>query len=227
MTLIGLGVVIFLSVRTLPQLVQILTDAGIPTPALTARVMGFGSFLYHWWPAIGVGLVVLILMATVLRDMAARRGIEPPRWVRALSPSVLRRMAVARVSLQLSELVRTGVPVVDALRVIAPTSASGALRQRLMAAADRAERGEELSAALDDERWFDAEFRRLLDIGQATGELETLLQRIGERYARQARGLIDRLATVLEPAVILVLATMVGTVVIAALLPLLRIREIL
>ena len=73
-TLIGLGVVVFLSVRTLPQLVQILTDAGIPTPALTERVMAFGSFLYHWWPAIGVGLLVLILMAAVLRALALGAG---------------------------------------------------------------------------------------------------------------------------------------------------------
>ena len=96
-----------------------------------------------------------------------------------------------------------------------------------MAAADRAERGEELPRRWTTSGWFDAEFRRLLDIGQATGELETLLERIGERYARQARRLIDRLATVLEPAVILALADLVGMVVMAALLPLLRIREML
>lgn len=136
-------------------------------------------------------------------------------------------MAVARVTLQLSELLRTGVPMVEALRVLAPTTAAGGLRRRLESAADMLERGEELSAALNDEHWFDPELRRLLDIGQASGELETLLERIGHRYTRQATRLIDRLTTLLEPAVILTLAVMVGLVVMAAILPLLRLQEIM
>jgi type IV pilus assembly protein PilC len=67
----------------------------------------------------------------------------------------------------------------------------------------------------------------LLDVGQASGELDQLLVRIAERYSRQARRLIDRLAALLEPAVILILAALVGTVVMAAVLPLLRLQEIL
>ena len=96
-----------------------------------------------------------------------------------------------------------------------------------MSAADRVERGEELAEAMDDEIWFDAEFRRLLAIGQSTGELDSLLERIGQRYARQAKRLIDRLAALLEPCVILTLAVLVGLVVMAAILPLLRLQEVL
>ncbi|MCH8314446.1 MAG: type II secretion system F family protein, partial [Planctomycetes bacterium] len=87
--------------------------------------------------------------------------------------------------------------------------------------------GDELTAALDDELWFDGEFRQLLAIGQATGELDSLLERIGRRYARQAERLIDRLAALLEPSVILTLAVLVGLVVMAAILPLLRLQEVL
>ena len=111
-----------------------------------------------------------------------------PLWLRRLSPKLLRRMAVGCLSLQLAELLRSGVPMVEALRVLAPTTAGSTpgntLRRRLVSAAERVERGEELSAALDDEHWFDPEFRRLLDIGQASGELDVLLERIGHRYAR-------------------------------------------
>ena len=71
------------------------------------------------------------------------------------------------------------------------------------------------------------EFRRLLAIGQASGELGDLLQRIGQRYERQADRLIDRLTTLLEPAVILTLAFLIGLVVVAAVLPMVRLQEVL
>ncbi|MCH8825270.1 MAG: type II secretion system F family protein, partial [Planctomycetes bacterium] len=86
---------------------------------------------------------------------------------------------------------------------------------------------DDLSEALNDELWFDSQFRSLLKVGQASGELDQLLQRIGERYSRQANRLIDRLAVLLEPCVILSLAVFVGMVVMAAILPLLRLQEVL
>lgn len=224
--MVGLGVVVFLSTKTLPDLTQVLADADIETPALTAKVMAFGQFLAGYWLAIVLVLFGLIAMVVVAAGAAAPYGVELPRWLQALSPKVLRRMAVARLSLQLAQLLRSGVPMVEALRVLAPT-ATGHLGRRLLDAADHVERGEELSAALDDEHWFDPEFRRLLEIGQASGELDVLLQRIGHRYARQANRLIDRLATLLEPCVILALAMLVGIVVMAAVLPLLRLQEVL
>jgi type II secretory pathway component PulF len=224
---VGLGVVVFLSVKTLPELVAVLSDAGIETPALTSRVMAFGQLIAGHWLWLGLGLLGLILIGIVAGGMLASRGIEIPPRLRQLSPRLMRRMAVARVSLQLAELLRAGVPMVEAIRVLAPTAAGSALRRHLLLAADRIERGEELALALGDEHWFDGQFRRLLEVGQATGELEVLLERLGHRYTRQAQRLIDRLTALLEPGVILTLAVLVGVVVMAAVLPLLRLQEVL
>lgn len=258
-SIVGLGVVIFLSVKTLPNLVQILVDAKIDTPALTEKVMAVGQLLAHHWPVIGLLLLAVSLGAACAKGRLQRHGYELPRFLRRLRPRVLRRMAVAGATLQLAELLRTGVPLVDALRVVAPTApgalgsstrgsnapdsavyrsaapgsgtssipTSGGLRGRLLEAAERVERGEDLATALDDDLYFDAEFRRLLTVGETTGELDDLLDRLGHRYQRQAERLIDRLATLLEPAVILLLAVLVGTVVMAAVLPLIRLQEIL
>jgi type II secretory pathway component PulF len=136
-------------------------------------------------------------------------------------------LSVARVATGLSELLRAGVPAVEALRVLAPSVGVANLRARLDEAASRIERGEQLAEAMDDPHWFDAEFRRLLAVGESAGELDRMLSRIGERYERRARLLIDRLAALLEPAVILALAAVIGVVVIASVLPLLRLQEVL
>ncbi len=218
---VGLGVVIFLSVKTLPDLVAILDQSGIETPVLTRLVMGFGGALASWsWLILIVAVLGAVALAIGGTVIWGREGSG--QW----TPLVVRRMGAARVSLQLSELLRSGVPMVDALHVLAPT-APPTLRHRLNQAAHAVERGDDLADALHDGRWFDGEFRRLIQIGQMSGELDELLDRIGHRYERQSTRLIDRLAALLEPAVILSLAVLIGFVVMAAVLPLVRLKEVL
>ncbi len=220
--LVGIGVVIFLSVRTLPDLVAILDQSGVETPLLTRIVMAFGTTLAAWWWLVlsigALGVLALAIGMTVLGRREWRVG--------RFAPLVFRRMGAARVSLQLAELLRSGVPMVDALRVLARTTGP-ALRRRLEDAAHAVERGDDLADALHDGQWFDGEFRRLVQIGQMSGELDELLDRIGQRYERQSTRLIDRLASLLEPAVILSLAVLIGFVVMAAVLPLVRLKEVL
>jgi type II secretory pathway component PulF len=193
-------------------------------------VIAFGSFLVGKWLTIACVLLVVLIAASVLHAVVGRGRYAVPkrtaRWLPMHGFKVTRRIAVADLALRLSELSRCGVPLVDAIRITAPTVRSPILRGHLEGACERLQHGDELSAAFDDERWFDSEFRRLLDIGQTSGELDSLLERIGQRYERQARRLIDRLAALLEPAVILSLALLVGLVVMAAILPLARLQEI-
>ena len=224
---VGVAALVFLSTVTLPELLGILSDAEVEAPALTENVVAVGQVIagHGWW--IGLTLLASAAGVAALRRVLIRRGCEPPSWLRRLSPEVGRKIALAGTASRLAELIRHGVPMVEAVRVVAPTVRSPALRGRLEMAAERIEHGAELSAALDDEHWFDPEFRRLLDIGQASGELDQLLERLAGRYERASRRLIDRLATLLEPAVILTLAVAIGLVVMAAVLPMIRLREIL
>jgi type II secretory pathway component PulF len=236
--LVGLGVVVFLSVKTLPDLTKILVDAEIPVPALTARIMWVGQALAAHWLTLGMSLVCAGLLAIVLPRFVERLPIEPPACMKRLAgriqpPRVVRQMLVGNLVMHLADLLRSGVPMVDSLRVLAPTQRSRRLRWHLTDAAQRIERGDELSTALADAGtghvgcWFDAEIQRLLDIGQASGELDVMLTRIGERYQRRGKRLIDRLTVLLEPAVLLLLALLVGVVVMAAILPLLALQEII
>ena len=225
--LVGMGVTAFLSVQTLPQLSGILVNAGIEPPALTTAIMQIGSFTARNWMMMGASLFAMIAMIMVARGLIATR--ESGFMLRAASwrPMVLRQAAVSRLSIQLAELLRCGIPMVDALRLLAPTFGAAELRPVLKSAADRIERGEDIAAAMDDPAWFDSEFRQLVQVGQTAGELEELLERIGDRYRRSASRFIDRMTALIEPAVILLLASLVGTVVLAAVLPLIRLQELL
>lgn len=225
---VGLGVVIFLSTKTLPDLASILHSAQIPTPRLTTVVMAFGQGLAGWWWLLVFAAILAAAAALALPRLARRRGTEIPAWLRP--PAVLRQAQLAEALLSLAELLRVGVPMTEALRVTAPSAGgpgSGRLRSLLIGAADRLEGGERISRALDDGLYFDGELIRLIAVGESAGELDEILAHVGERTRRRARRTIDRLASLLEPAVILLLAAMVGVVVMAAVLPLIRLQEVL
>ena len=225
-TAVGVGVWVFLSRETLPKLAKILEDSDVPVPVLTARVTALG----RWVASDGWIVAIVMVVATVATAVALRKAPEgslPARVRGRLEPRVLRRLAVAEFSGKLAELLRAGVPAVEALRVLAPTARSSRLRQQLSAAAARVERGEDLHGALDDPVYFDAEFRRLVEVGERAGELEAMLGRVHERTTRQTRRLIERLSALVEPAVILGLAFAIGLVVLAAVLPIVRLQEVL
>jgi len=228
-TVVGVGVVIFLGTKTLPDLVEILSDAGITTPSLTAAVLALGRLLAAYWWLIGSLLLILPFLPALVGRVARACGVSSAYLegiTDRLIPTTVRRIAIAAFALRLAERTRAGIPIVEALRIVAPTT-QRSLRTALMAAAESIECGDDLAESLSDDRWFDAEFRQLLAIGQASGELDDLLERIASRYERQARRLIDRLAALLEPAVILILAFLIGIVVMAAILPLVRLQEVI
>jgi type II secretory pathway component PulF len=224
---IGVAVWIFLSTKTLPQLVKILEDARIETPALTRAVMTAGGFMARdgIWVVLGGAL-----LGTAVNLVASRHRPTRRRRVAARSShfglTALRRLSLARVTESLAELLLGGVPLVEGLRAVAPTAGSRALRIAIDSSAASIEQGERFSETLIDESWFPPEFRRLVEMGETSGELAPLLERLGQRMERSAERRIAQLASLLEPAAILTLAVLIGVVVAAAILPITRLQNL-
>jgi general secretion pathway protein F len=229
---VGVGVWVFLSTKTLPELVKILADAKVEVPALTRAVMASGSFVAQHAIAI---LATVVFIAIVGSSVVSRPGRERhsergsgrfARTLRNIGPSALRRLRLGRLAASLSELLVSGVPLVEGLRAVAPTAGGRSLRAAVLASATSIEQGRSWSQTLDDGALFPAEFRRLVETGETSGELAPLLERLGQRMERSAERRIARLASLLEPAAILTLACLIGLVVAAAVLPITRLQAI-
>lgn len=225
-TVAAIGVAVFLSVKTLPDLTNLLSTARIQVPVLTRWVMGTGQFAAHWGALFLLAMTSLAVIASVSLRAGVQRSPKVARLAAICTPRLLRSWAVAQFCQNLADLLRAGVPAVEALRVLS-TTLPVALSRVVTRAADEIEEGGDLAEVLDDPIWFTAQFRRLLHSGQAAGELEATLERLAQRDERRTERQITRLATLLEPAAILALAILVGTVVLAAVLPLTRLQEVI
>ncbi|MEM9372522.1 MAG: type II secretion system F family protein [Planctomycetota bacterium] len=226
-TTLGIGVGTFLSVRTLPQLAAVLTDAGVEVPRLTTIVTAAGRLLTSQWPIV---MIALTIGGISLAHLVSSRTLRVPAWCLRRVPRVFRRACTAESFLALAELTESGLTLVESVRVVAPTATgpfASALGETWDRVADRVEQGTAFEQALSHPAWFTDEHRELLAAGARAGELSGVLRRLGERDRRSARRLIDRAASVLEPAAIVLLTGFVGIIVLAAVLPIVKLQEII
>jgi len=229
--LIGLVVCAFLSIRTLPELMVLLERSGLESPWLTRAVASVGGHLPVLVPVIVIGAGLFWMIGTVavarLTSRSPNGSAGTVMFLRRLltGPGIRRRLTLARVVRQLAQLCRAGVPLPQAISIVSHVAAQPDLQSVLGRGADRIAEGESPRSAFEDPLWFDDEFRSLIELACAGGELEAALDRIGARYVRQSARLVDRLAALLEPAVIVLLAVFVGLVALATVLPLVRLKD--
>lgn len=225
LTVVGVVVVEFMSLTTLPQLVEMIRQAHRQPPALTEALISVGQGLARWWPLLLVFLILLVLAARNLTARIPVTGRFGGWWHGNMLARMRGRVRVAMVASALARLRRAGLTLVDGLEVVADTAADRALRQVLRQAAEAIRRGEDLSQVVTRSRLFDPEFAQHLQLGERSGELTDMLERIAERYQRAADRSAERLAAFLGPAAILLLAVLIGLVVMASVLPLLQLGE--
>lgn len=218
----GLGVVVFLTTTTLPKLAAVLSDAGVEIPTATRILLAIGHLMTDRWYLVVAGGVAAIFAGGVAMSstrLAAARLRVP------LLGRVLLRAQLGDASRLLAALTRSGVPLTEALSLVAPSIRNAALRRVLTDVAEHLHAGKDVGSCLRHSGILEPVFCRVLEVAQESGEMAQALATIGERYRVSAARLTDRLARVLEPAVILILATLVGGVVYAAITPMLRLGQ--
>lgn len=222
----GVAALITVSFTTLPQLTTLISQAKHQPPWLTMQVMGLGQGLVHWWP-----LVLAALVAAVLGGRRVLGRIEPTsalgRWWHGNPLARARsRIRVATLAETLARLRRAGLPLTDALAVTAETVSERALSALITEAIAAVRKGEDLSEVMGRSHLLDPEFAQLLQLGERSGELTAMLERIAERYRRAADRTSERLAALLGPIAIVLLASLIGVLVIACALPLMQLGDL-
>lgn len=229
--LTGIGVSVFLMTYVVPGLLESLNEAGRELPWITQVVKGASDLL------IGYGWVLLILSALTITAFILIRRSDAGRYqlhrLLLRLPGVgdiARKQAVVRMSFVLSTLMRSGVGFEEAIRIAQHSTSNLVLRHALVDCEQAVQEGRDLAPALEasgDGGAFPQTVVQVFALGQASGRLEEMLDRLAESYDRQITTLTDRLTALLEPVLILLLAVIVGAIAFATILPILEIGNAL
>ena len=189
-------------------------------PALTKGVMAVSSFFIGnlLWIVLGVTVIVVGVGYTI-RTPAGRKGFHKLLLRLPVVGPVLRKIAVARFTRTLGTLLASGVPILDALEIVAKTAGNIVVEEAIMYARARISEGKNMAQPLMETNVFPPMVVQMVGVGEQTGALDTMLNKIADFYEEEVDVAVGALTSLIEPALMVGVGGTVGVVLIAMYLP--------
>ena len=210
---LGIGLIFLFMTYLVPQLTVLFQKTGKDLPLLTRLLIQTSDLFAHYWWAIIAGVAVVVFgFLQLIRAGAGRRWWHRTQLHLPLFGSVLRGRFYAQFSQTMSNLIANGIPLLNGLRLMTGASENVHLRALMEKVVDMVGEGGSLSRALQRVGEFPPMFIDMISVGEQTGDLAQALEKIARRYDKELNIKIQRLTALVQPAVILVMAGMVGLI---------------
>ena len=216
-----------LMIYVVPDIVDVFTDTGQELPTLTIVMIATSDFLrLYWWLLVGAIAAAQLLF----RWLLARPEIRLRWHRRLLSMPLFGKMSrggnASRYAATLSILTGSGVPLVDAMRIATETVTNNWLKLRLTEAVQRVSEGDSLRSALEAAGHFPPMFLHMVASGEASGELDAMLAKVADYQQQELTRQVTTLVQLFQPLMLLFMAGMVLTIVMAILVPILGMNQL-
>lgn len=215
------GVVFFLMMYLVPQLVGFLKTMGQEMPLQTRALLAVSDvFVHYWWAVLSVPpLLVVALLSLAKSSESFRYRLHAWVLVVPMVGPVLKKINLARFADTLALMYRTGIPLIDSLAYCEDISNNLVIRRAIQNARERVLTGTALSDAFATEALFPPFVIRMLKVGENTGGLDTSLSNISYFYSRDIDESISRVQAMIEPALTVVMGLILGWIMLAVLGP--------
>src|SRR3954465_14548733 len=223
---LAVGIMTFLLIFIVPRFQAIFHDmlGDKPLPAVTVFVIGISGFVQNNWMFLLGAIVALIIGYKLLSRPRGGRAVLDRIKLRApLFGDLLRKTAISRFSRTLGTLVTSGVPILQALNITRDTAGNAVIASAISQVHDSVKEGESIVQPLEASGAFPPIVISMIDVGEETGQLPEMLLKIADVYDDEVDNSVAGLTAALEPLMIVFLALVVGTIVIALFMPLISI----
>ncbi len=218
----------FLLVFIVPKFEQIFADmlGGKPLPMITQLVIGASKAVQSNFLLIIAGLVALIVGYVVFSRTESGKVILDHIKMRVpVLGDLIRKSAISRFTRTLGTLVTSGVPILQALNITKETAGNVVISSAIGKVHDAVKEGESIVAPLEASGVFPPMVISMIDVGEETGQLPDMLLKIADVYDDEVDNAVVALTSMLEPLMIVFLALIVGSIVIALFMPLISIIQ--
>ncbi len=228
MAFVGSLVLFFLVTVVVPNITQIFEEMHQTLPLPTVVLIAVSGFLKSFWWA--VVLAGLGLIFAVKQFVTTARGHYLWDKVKLRMPvvgDITQKMAVARFSRTLGTLLESGVPLLSALEIVRNIVNNELIGEAIDNAAEEIEAGKSLAIPLGRSPWFPPIAVQMISVGEQSGELEAMLNKVADTYEKDVESRIMAMTSILEPVMILVMAVVVGFIVVSILFPILEMNQMI
>ena len=217
----AIGVTYFLLTGIVPQFAQILTGLGSELPLLTRALMGISDFLRQ-------STIFIALMAVALyfayrayyRTDKGRHQIDQIKLKLPVFGNLMKKSALARFSRTLATLLRSGVPLLQSIQTVERVAGNVLVARELAEVYRTIKEGGRMATVLGKSRFFPPMTTSMIAIGEESGMLDLLLEKMAVFYEQEVEALVARMSSLIEPLMILGVGAMVGFMALSIYLPL-------
>lgn len=222
--LIAAGLIMFV----VPQFAEIFSSFGGKLPLPTQILINVSNVLRSWGAFVVVGVIVAIVIGirTYARTELGRYNLDAIKLRLPVFGKLIRKVAMSRFARTLSTLTRSGVAILQAMEIVERTAGNEVFAKTIREAADCVRNGESLAEPLARSQQFPAMVTRMIGIGEKTGALEQMLQKISDFYDAEVKAAVDGLTSLIEPILILLMGIVVGGIVVALFMPILKLSSL-
>jgi type IV pilus assembly protein PilC len=195
-------------------------------PAFTQALLSAGEFMSEWWWA--VGIIFLIFVLVVIDYFQTREGkivLDELSLALPVVGPLFQKLYIARFAESSRVLIKGGLTIPQAIEISSHTIGNAVYRDRLRDVSNRIRKGELLSRALGDMPEFPPLVSQLVAVGEQTGRLEQLLEKITDFYTREVDDIVNNLVILIQPMLMVVIGIMVAILFASILLPIYNLSQ--
>ncbi len=220
--------IIILTTFVIPTIGRQIQQAGQQLPWITKQLMNVGYVLTSYWLLLVIAVIVTTVWAVKKFLKTERGAFLRDKFLLSLPVfgPLIKQRVVARFASTLSTLISSGLSMAESLRVVAEVTGNSIMKDAVKKARERILAGADIATPLKDSGVIDPAIAHMVTVGEKSGELETMLKNISENLEASTDIVIERLSAAVEPLIIIIMATIVGIIAYATILPILKISAI-
>lgn len=224
---VAVGITIFLLTVVIPTFKQVFTAFGGELPLPTQMLISFSEWLRSYFIFLFIGFGILLgLFTQYIRTENGKRIWHKFLLKLPIFGLLLRKVAIAKFSRTLGTLVKSGVPILEAISTTGKTSGNKIVEDAVMKARENIREGERIAAPLKESGVFPPMVIQMIAVGEETGSLDSMLNKIADFYDQEVDVAVSGLTSMIEPVIIVVMGVVMGTIVIAMFMPVFELGEI-
>jgi type IV pilus assembly protein PilC len=225
---VAVGVTTVLLIWVIPVFAELFSSFGQALPAPTQFVINMSNFTIAYFPyMIAVVIAAMVALRQAYKTEQGRLAMDRAFLQAPVFGDLIRKSSIARFSRTLSTLVSSGVPILDALLITAKTSGNIVVERAILATRLSISEGNSISEPLIQSKVFPPMVCQMIAVGESTGALDAMLQKIAEFYEDEVDNMVANLTTLMEPMVILFLGIIIGGLVISMYLPIFKLGAVI
>jgi type IV pilus assembly protein PilC len=224
--LVAVGILTFIMIFIIPRFKKIFLDFKLQLPWATEALMATSEWFVHYWYLLPVFPITFWLLVKLIR--LHRTGAFIIDWIKLRIPvagGIIEKTVVARTTRTLGTLISSGVPILEALTIVKETATNVVFERMYQRVYESIREGDTIASPLKASRLVDDIVVNMIEVGEETGDLDTMLYKIADVYDEEVDVLVESLISLLEPLMIVFLGGMIGSIVIALFLPLIKLIE--